>query len=376
MSENTKLNKRLAVQFCHNSRWINGFIVLGLFLAQTSCSNENQILPTPTFVLLPTIKNTPMPTETMRLSETPTDVPTPSATPQINGTWSEAASMLIPRSAHAVTSSDSAIYTLAGTDDLGEPILEVESFDGEQWKLETTLPGSGLNAPTASIVGDRLYVVGGFTAVSNKPTDEVQAYDLRTHQWSMAVPLPAPRGGHVAVVLDGKIHVLGGGNSVSTLANHSQYDPSKDTWKDLAPLPRSQGSPAAVVVEGKIYVIGGRSGNSDFGDVYIYDPTSDTWSTGPSIEPRGTAGAVVYCGGIYLFGGESQAERKNLDSILRLDLERNVWETVTAMLTARKFARAVLFMNSIYIVGGSIVPANSHSPIGTNSVLRFSQPGC
>jgi N-acetylneuraminic acid mutarotase len=284
--------------------------------------------------------------------------------------------MPIPRSAHAVTNSESAIYALAGTDDHGKPVLDVEVFDGEEWKFETTLPGRGLNAPTASIVRDKLYVVGGFTAVTNVPTDEVQVYDLKTKQWSLASPLPNPRGGHAAVVLDDKIHVFGGGNSVSTLADHSEYDPATDTWRDLAPVPRDEGSPAAVAVDGKIYVIGGRSGSSDFGDVYIYDPETDAWSTGPSIEPRGTAGAVFYCGGIYLFGGESQAERKNLDSVLRLDLEKNIWETVTPMPTARKFARAIPFMGSIYIVGGSTVPANSHSPTGTDSVEKFTQPGC
>lgn len=313
-----------------------------------------------------------MPTKTTIPSQTPSPTPTP----EINGTWSDAPSMLVPRSAHAVASSDSAIYALAGTDDHGKPVLDVESFDGTQWKIETTLPGEGLNAPTASIVGHKLYVMGGFKAVTNVPTDEVQVYDLESRQWSLASPMPDPRGGHVAVVLDGKIHLFGGGNSVSTIADHSMYDPATDTWKELSPLPRAEGSPAAVVVGGKIYVIGGRSGFSDFGDVYIYDPATDTWSDGPSIEPRGTAGAVVYCGGIYLFGGESQAEHKNLDSILRLDLESNTWRTVTAMPTARKFARAVLFMDSVYIVGGSIVPANSHSPIGTASVEQFTQPGC
>ena len=377
MNENTKLNRQLTERLKYYSRWIKVFIVFGLFLAQASCSNESQFLLTSTVVqTLPTITNTPMPIETIVPSKTPTDAPTPSATPQVNGTWSEEMPMAIPRSAHAVTSSDSAIYALAGTDDKGKPILEVESFDGKQWRIETTLPGRGLNAPTASIVGERLYLVGGFTAVSNKPTDEVLVYDLQTHQWSLASPLPAPRGGHVAVVLDDKIHVFGGGNSVSTLADHSEYDPVTNTWRGLAPLPRSEGSPAAVVVEGKSYVIGGRSGNSDFGDVYIYDPATDTWSTGPEIQPRGTAGAVLYCGGIYLFGGESQAQQKNLDSVLRLGLERNIWETVTAMPTARKFARAVLFADSVYIVGGSTVPANSHSPIGTASVQLFTQPGC
>ena len=356
----------------HYGQKVGALILLVLFITQSACSgNANMILPTSTVVVTNTpVPNTPMPTETVLPSQTP------SPTPAISGTWSEEPPMLIPRSAHAVVSSDSAIYALAGTDDSGKPVLEVEAFDGKQWKTQTTLPGEGLNAPTASIVGNRLYVVGGFKAVSNVPTDEVQVYDLQTHQWSMASPLPNPRGGHVAVVLNNKVDVFGGGNSVSTLADHSEYDPATNEWKDLAPLPRSEGSPAAVVVGGKIYVIGGRSGFSDFGDVYIYDPATDTWSVGPSVEPRGTAGAVLYCGGIYLFGGESQAERRNLASVLRLDLERNVWESVTPMLTARKFARAVLFNDAVYIVGGSTVPANSHSPIGTTLVERFMRHGC
>lgn len=346
-------------------------VVIVLIILQSSCGNQNVVLPAPTTTntIMP-LTNTPMPTETILPSLTP------NPTPVINGTWSDEASMLTARSAHAVANSDSAIYALAGTDDRGKPVLEVEVFDGKEWKKETTLPGRGLNAPTASIMGQQLYVVGGFTAVTNVPTDEVQVYDFRTQQWSMASPLPNPRGGHAAVVLDDKIHVFGGGNSVSTISDHSEYDPATNTWRELAPLPRAEGSPAAVVVAGKIYVIGGRSGFSDFGDVYIHDPETDSWSTGPSIEPRGTAGAVAYCEGIYLFGGESQAERKNLASVLRLDLGKNVWESVTPMPIARKFARAVLFMDSVYIVGGSTVPANSHSPIGTVSVERFTQPGC
>jgi N-acetylneuraminic acid mutarotase len=365
-----KIERRVTKRAFRFTRLVSVLIAFVLAIVQNSCSPVNVNVSTPTAIntIIP-ITHTPMPTQTTLPASTP------SPTPVINGLWNDEPSLLIPRSAHAVVSSDAAIYALAGTDDHGKPVLEVEIFDGTEWKVETTLPGRGLNAPTASIVGQHLYVVGGFTAVTNVPTDEVQIYDLQTQQWSMAKPLPNPRGGHAAVVLNDKIHVLGGGNSVSTIADHSEYDPATNTWKELAPLPRAEGSPAAIVVAGKIYVIGGRSCSSDFGDVYIYDPETDTWSTGPSIEPRGTAGAVAYCGGIYLFG-ESQADRKNLDSVLRLDVERNLWESVTAMPTARKFARAVLFMNSVYIVGGSTVLANSHSPIGTATVERFTQPGC
>ena len=361
-------------QFYGSSK-LGVLITFALLLIQSSCSNVSNILSTPTFVkAISSMADTPMPTK--NIPPTRTLSPTASSTPVVMGLWTKEPPMLIPRSAHAVVNSESAIYVLAGTDDHGKPVLEVEKFDGKQWTAETILPGQGLNAPTASIVDDKLYVVGGFEAVTNIPTDDVQVYNLKTKQWSKASPLPNPRGGHVAVVLNGKIHLFGGGNSQSTLADHSEYDPVTNKWRDLAPLPRSEGSPAAVVVNGKIYVIGGRSGFLDFGEVYIYDPAADTWSTGPSIEPRGTAGAVYYCGSIYLFGGESQAQRKNLDSVLRLDLEKNIWETVTAMPLARKFARAVVFMNSVYIIGGSTELANSHSPTGSASVERFQQPGC
>ena len=161
-------------------------------------------------------------------------------------------------------------------------------------------------------------MIGGFDGTSNVPADRVDAYDPAAKSWSRAAPLPAPRGGHAAVVLDGKIHVLGGGNGVSTLADHSVYDPATNRWSRLAPLRRPKGSPAAVVFGGRIYAIGGRSGNLDYGDVDIYDADGDRWTRGPSIPPRGTHGAVVYRGSLYVFGGESQATGRTLKTVLRL----------------------------------------------------------
>src|SRR6476646_1891728 len=265
-----------------HARSLGLFVVCILIFVQNSCANANIVSSTPT----PAATNTTIPvTNTLMPTKTTLPSQTPGPSPEISGMWSEEVPMLIPRSAHAVVASETTIYALAGTDDSGKPVLEVEAFDGKKWTTETTLPVEGLNAPTASIVGHRLYVVGGFTAVTNVPTAEVRVYDLQRRQWTMASPLPNPRGGHAAVVLNAKIHIFGGGNSISTIADHSEYDPIKNTWRELAPLPRAEGSPAAVVAGGKIYVIGGRSGFSDFGDVYIYDAETDTWSTGPSIEP-------------------------------------------------------------------------------------------
>jgi N-acetylneuraminic acid mutarotase len=287
-----------------------------------------------------------------------------------SGTWRRAASMLHARSAHSVVQFAGNIYALAGSGPAG-PVSAVERYDGRKWVDETTLPGDGLNAPAAVVLNGLIYVIGGFQGVGNLPTAEVRTYDPTTGRWADGAPLPRPRGGLAAVVLDGKIHVFGGGNSNSTIADHSVFDPVTDSWTAAAPLPRAEGSPAAVVYRNRIYSIGGRSGNSDFGAVDIYNPATDAWGKGPRIGPRGTAGAVVYRGAIYLFGGESQVRGKTLSDVLRLDPKTNSWRRVSRMPTARNYARAALLNDAVYVVGGSRFPGASHSSAGSKVVERF-----
>ena len=280
--------------------------------------------------------------------------------------------MQLTRAAHAVVVTNNAIYALAGSGAGAKPVLEVEKFDGSRWTIETTVP-EGLNAPAAAVIGTRIYLIGGFSGVTNLPTDKVRVYDTSTKQWSEAARLPAPRGGHAAVVQNGRIHVFGGGNNRSTIADHSVYDPASNTWTERAPLPRAEGSPAGVVFEDRIWAIGGRSGPSDFGDVYIYDAAANRWNTGPSIEPRGTAGAVLFDGTIWLVGGESQAQARSLNSVLRLDSAKRVWQEAPPLPTARNYARAVVFKDAIWTVGGSASAGASHSSVGTNIVERFAR---
>ncbi|WP_161974422.1 Kelch repeat-containing protein [Piscinibacter terrae] len=278
------------------------------------------------------------------------------------------------RAAHAVVSTPSGIVALAGTGASGRPVIEVERFDGKAWTVVTRLPANGLNAPAAAALGERIYLIGGFDLTTNVPVSQVRVFDTISGNWSDGPALPAPRGGHAAAVLDGRIHVIGGGNSRSTIADHTVFDPSTQQWSELAPLPRSMGSPAAVVHGGVLYSVGGRSGPSDFGDVYRYDAANNRWVAMPSIPPRGTAGAVSYCGAIHLFGGESQATESTIAEALRLDEAKGEWTRIASMPTARNFARAVVRDGSVYVVGGSRAAGSSHESAGSAIVEAFSAP--
>jgi N-acetylneuraminic acid mutarotase len=280
--------------------------------------------------------------------------------------WTHVAPLPRPRSAHAVVVENNSIYVLGGP---GTAV--VDRFDGKRWRRESSLPGGRVNAPAAVSLAGKIYVIGGFSGSSNAPLTTVRVYDTASRRWSMAAPLPAPRGGHAAVVLDGKIHVVGGGNSESTIADHSVYDPVTGRWSEAAPLPRPEGSAAAVLFAGRLFAIGGRSGTSDYGDVFVYDPASDAWSNGPSIPPRGTAGAAVFRDAIYVFGGESQARSKTFRDVYRLPVGATSWARVAQLPKARNYARAVVFRNAVYVVGGSRTPGDSHGSYGSRLVDRF-----
>lgn len=286
------------------------------------------------------------------------------------GAWEPAPPMREARAAHAVAASPDAVYAVAGTGDGGRPVRRLERFDGRQWHDEGELPGEGLNAPSAAVLGSRLYVIGGFGTTTNVPVARVHVYDLATRRWHEAAPLPRPRGGHAAAVLGGRLHVIGGGNSESTLADHAAYDPVADRWTELAPLPRAMGSPAAVVHDGTLWSIGGRSGPSDFADVWRYDAAADRWHPAPPLpSPRGTAGAVSHCGTIWLVGGESQAARRTLDEAWRFD--GRTWTPAPPLPTARSFARSVVLDGSVLVVGGSVAAGNSHAAQGSAAVERW-----
>jgi N-acetylneuraminic acid mutarotase len=286
------------------------------------------------------------------------------------GSWKRAAPMLHKRSAHAVVSTGDAIYAIGGSG-VGGPVLEVERYDGTRWENETKLPGGGLNAPAAVFLNGRIYVIGGFEGLGNQPSDKMWIYNVEAHTWSEGPSLPAPRGGHAAVVLAGKIHVLGGGNSRSTITDHSVFDPETNRWSELKRLRRAKGSVAAVVFGGRLVAVGGRSGSFDFGDVDVYDAARNTWSKGPRIGARGTSGAAVYRGGLYVFGGESQIQAKTLSAVMRLTSLRSAWQRVSKLPTARNYARAVVFKDAVYVVGGSRVAGDSHGATGSALVDRF-----
>jgi len=121
---------------------------------------------------------------------------------------------------------------------------------------------------------------GGFTtATTIDKTVELIETSLRPTDgsvfvrppWDEMAPLATPRRQHAAVVLDGKIWVLGGFGKNGQLASVEIYDPATNKWSAGPAMPKAFGVLSAVTIGTRIFVL------TTSNEILRYDGT--TWTT-------------------------------------------------------------------------------------------------
>lgn len=161
----------------------------------------------------------------------------------------------------------------------------VSSFDTEsfQWSsIEThgeALPP--LRAHSTTLVGEQLYIFGG----GDGPTysNEVWVFDTVTHRFSrpnIITPrsqLPPPRRAHTTLLYRHFLVVFGGGNGQAALNDVwalDVSDPNRLTWHEWrarGDLPQKKGYHTANLIGDKMIIFGGSDGHASFADVHVLD---------------------------------------------------------------------------------------------------------
>lgn len=134
-------------------------------------------------------------------------------------------------------------------------------------------------------------------------------------------------------------------------------------WKDTSPLITARSSAAAIVHNGFIYVIGGVDGRNflkttEYAKIRA-DGSLSPWKQGPSMnEARGFADAVVYKDTIYIVGGANGPYGKNLlrsveRSKILPDGSLSSWiDEKHNMNMPRRCSKVVLVGNRLFSLGG------------------------
>lgn len=170
-------------------------------------------------------------------------------------------------------------------------------IQNDAWTTLPELPnGNGRIAAGASLVKDKIYIIGGYEVFEDGgeiSVDLVHVFDPLTDTYlEDAPPIPVPIDDHIqAVWRDSLIYVVTGWSDVTNVPDVQIFDPSQNTWQAGTPVPNNNtftvfGSSGSIVGDtiyysGGVRIVGGSFASSNVirkGVINPDNPTEITWS--------------------------------------------------------------------------------------------------
>jgi hypothetical protein len=166
----------------------------------------------------------------------------------------------------------------------------------EVWETLPELPsGPGRIAAAASVVKDKIYIIGGYEVMANgneRSLRNVHIFNPKTNQYEQdGMDLPVPIDDHVqAVWKDSLIYVITGWSNTTNVASVQIYNPSNDTWTQGTPVPNNNqykafGASGGIYGDTIVYIGGAQFANNFPAAPYIRkgvinpdNPTEIEWS--------------------------------------------------------------------------------------------------
>jgi len=241
------------------------------------------------------------------------------AEPRQADAWANWGNLPIGLMDHMGATSATRQYIVGGLDVswLGSAQLyENDPVNPGVWTTLTPMPFDLCNG-AAALIGDTLYVCGGYTANQGTPLDTLLKYSISGGNWTTA-PGPYASGDYAwspaAVACAGKLYLISGCPAPGASGQTNQvwaYTPGVG-WAAAANMNQGRVFAQAVVYHDTIWVSGGAANNAAINHTEFYAPTTNTWvvnaalwPTPPAADARwGTNGCVpvgttkaVYYGG-------------------------------------------------------------------------------
>ncbi|MDX1613910.1 MAG: LuxR C-terminal-related transcriptional regulator [Candidatus Promineifilaceae bacterium] len=268
--------------------------------------------------------------------------------------WFAAADLPQPKANMAMAAVGLELYLIGGEVEAGVSNL-VEVYDTRQgrWRTASSKPTAVAQTGAAVLFGE-IYVPGGRLA-DGRPTAVVEAYSPANDAWRPVTPLPRPLAGGV-VFTDGRLlHVLGGWDGQSYVAEGYTYDPDIDSWSVLPAMRSGRANAMGGILGERLFVVGGESGGAALPTCEVLDREADTWVACPELTaPRAGGGATVLSDKrLYVVGGAEQPEAA-LGEIY--DAETDLWQELLIPETTVSSTWSALAVEAvearIFLLGG------------------------
>jgi N-acetylneuraminic acid mutarotase len=187
-----------------------------------------------------------------------------------SNTWTELASMSVPRAYHTATLlNDGRVLVVGGADNSATEVYDPRT---NAWTTHASPFGIRYNHTATLLPSGDVLVAGGsdgnqheypeYYAISQANT---AVFSARRNVWHAKAPLPAPRHFHTATLdPDGRVLVVGGVNRFSmengmVFRDMVAYDPRANAWSTSGALPQArQGHQVAVLRNHDLLAVGGQ----------------------------------------------------------------------------------------------------------------------
>ncbi|HEY5313221.1 MAG TPA: hypothetical protein VIK18_11910 [Pirellulales bacterium] len=236
--------------------------------------------------------------------------------------------------------------------------------------------GPGLQSAALVAHGKFIYRVGGLSA-RNEPgaaedlvsVTDFARFDPSSRTWTELTPLPVGRSSHDAVVVGDRLYVVGGWDLAAGSVWHTKslwIDLRADagSWIELPEQPFKRRALAVAECQGKLYAIGGMGAdNKPSHDVACFDLGTQKWSIGPAVPGDGMNGfgcsAQGTAGHLYLSTMDGR--------LYRLAGDGRQWQDIGTLREPRFFHRLVSDgAGGLLAVGGA-----SHAVGHLDSIEHF-----
>jgi N-acetylneuraminic acid mutarotase len=279
--------------------------------------------------------------------------------------WIKKANMVSGRHSHAASVVNDKVYVMGGRYTLSM-VTEYDPMS-DTWTTKASMPTPRMLV-TSGVVNGKIYAIGGITAAFQPALSTVEEYDPATDTWTKKKDMPTSRLAHGTCVVDGKIYVIGGmtsgSNFWSGMHNTMEvYDPLTDTWNTKTGMPTARVYHTTSVVDGKIYAIGGLLLTKEpLSTVEVYDPVTDTWTTKtPMPTARGGHAAAVMNGMIYIIaGGTVYGQPVDYTLVEAYNPVTDTWTRMSDIPVTRAGSSASVVDGKIYAIGGIPTFADPH----------------
>lgn len=218
---------------------------------------------------------------------------------------------------------------------------------------------------TATLLRDgRVLVVGGGN--TSRRFGEAELYDPGTGRWTPTGAMDTERSGHTATLLgNGRVLVAGGGRSepdgrVTPLNTAEIYDPAGGRWIATAAMDSGRlRHTAAPLPDGDVLVVGGFDGGGKLPYAERYDPVAKRWTRTPALTTARQdpfAAALLPDGRILVVGGLAQTPGgiAPTASAETYDPVANRWQPAAALTVAREDSAVVALPGGgALVIGGA-----------------------